>query len=59
MYANLNNLAPRLGFAYQLIGGNHPTTIRGGWGMFYIQPFARLYNNFVQNVAAVQPARCR
>src|SRR5207245_7938275 len=29
--------------------GSHPTTIRGGWGLFYIQPFARLYNNFVQN----------
>lgn len=49
VYANLSNFAPRLGFAYLLIGGSHSTTIRGGWGMFYIQPFARLYNNFVQN----------
>jgi hypothetical protein len=47
--ANLSNLAPRLGFAYALSNGPHPTTIRGGWGLFYIQPFARLYNNFVQN----------
>jgi hypothetical protein len=49
VYANVNNFAPRLGFAYTLAGGQHPTTIRGGWGLFYIQPFARLYNNFVQN----------
>lgn len=47
--SNLANFAPRLGFAYTLIGGSHPTTVRGGWGLFYIQPFARLYNNFVQN----------
>jgi len=25
------------------------STLRGGWGRFYIQPFTRLYNNFVQN----------
>jgi hypothetical protein len=49
VYANTGNFAPRLGFAYTLGGGSHPTTIRGGWGLFYIQPFARLYNNFVQN----------
>jgi carboxypeptidase family protein len=49
VYSNLSNFAPRLGFAYQLFGGSHPTTVRGGWGLFYIQPFARLYNNFVQN----------
>ena len=49
VYANLANFAPRLGAAYMLHGGSHPTTIRGGWGLFYIQPFARLYNNFVQN----------
>jgi hypothetical protein len=49
VYSNLANFAPRLGFAYTLSAGAHPTTIRGGWGLFYIQPFARLYNNFVQN----------
>ena len=49
VYANLSNFAPRLGFAYSLTNGPHPTTLRGGWGLFYIQPFARLYNNFVQN----------
>jgi hypothetical protein len=47
--SNLSNFAPRLGFAYALSNGAHPTTIRGGWGLFYITPFARLYNNFVQN----------
>jgi hypothetical protein len=41
-YANLANFAPRLRFAYTLLGGKHSTTIRGGWGLFYIQPFARL-----------------
>jgi hypothetical protein len=49
VFANLSNFAPRLGFAYSLMSGSHPTTIRGGWGLFYITPFARLYNNFVQN----------
>jgi hypothetical protein len=49
VYPNLSNFAPRLGFAYALNNGSHPTSIRGGWGMFYIQPFARIYNNFVQN----------
>jgi hypothetical protein len=49
VFNNLSNIAPRLGFAYSLSNGSHPTTIRGGWGLFYIQPFARLYNNFVQN----------
>jgi hypothetical protein len=49
VFSNLSNFAPRLGFAYSVATGAHPTTVRGGWGMFYIQPFARLYNNFVQN----------
>ncbi|HLH15671.1 MAG TPA: carboxypeptidase regulatory-like domain-containing protein [Bryobacteraceae bacterium] len=49
VYNNVGNFAPRLGFAYSLAQGAHPSTIRGGWGLFYIQPFVRLYNNFVQN----------
>jgi hypothetical protein len=49
VFANLANFAPRLGAALLVHGGSRPTTIRGGWGLFYIQPFARLYNNFVQN----------
>ncbi len=49
IYADTNNFAPRLGFSYAVRQGRHPTTIRGGWGMFYIMPFMKLYNNFVQN----------
>ncbi len=49
IHTNLGNFAPRLGAAWTAITGKHMTTIRGGWGMFYIMPFARLYNNFVQN----------
>ena len=47
--ANLGNFSPRLGFAWTAFKGKHLTTVRGGWGRFYILPFARLYNNFVQN----------
>ena len=49
IFADTNNFAPRLGFSYALRQGSHPTTVRGGWGMFYIMPFMKLYNNFVQN----------
>ncbi|HXJ44201.1 MAG TPA: hypothetical protein VNH18_33245, partial [Bryobacteraceae bacterium] len=47
--SNFGNVSPRLGFAWSAVQGSHPTTVRGGWGMFYIMPFAKLYNNFVQN----------
>jgi hypothetical protein len=49
MYADRNNFSPRLGFSVAVRQGAHPTTIRGGWGMFYILPFMKIYNNFVQN----------
>ncbi len=49
MYANLGNFAPRTGFSWAVTQGKHPTTVRGGWGMFYEMPFVKLYNNFVQN----------
>jgi hypothetical protein len=49
MYDNLGNFSPRLGAAYSLRAGSHPTELRGGIGMFYIQPFMVLWNNFVQN----------
>jgi hypothetical protein len=49
MYANLANFSPRAGFSWAATQGKHSTVIRGGWGRFYIMPFAKLYNNFVQN----------
>jgi hypothetical protein len=49
MWNNLGNFSPRFGAAYSLRGGSHPTQLRGGLGMFYIQPFMVLWNNFVQN----------
>ena len=36
--ADKNNIAPRLGFAYTV---SDKTVIRGGWGKFYAQMFAR------------------
>jgi len=49
MYTNWNNVAPRFGFAWTARGSAHPTTVRGGYGIFYVRPFPRLYNNFVEN----------
>lgn len=49
MFDNLGNISPRVGAAYSLRSGSHPTVLRGGAGMFYIQPFMVLWNNFVQN----------
>jgi hypothetical protein len=49
MWDNLGNVSPRIGAAYSLRSGNHPTVLRGGVGMFYVQPFMVLWNNFVQN----------
>ena len=49
MWDNLGNFSPRLGAAYSLRSGPHSTVLRGGIGMFYIQPFMVLWNNFVQN----------
>jgi hypothetical protein len=49
MWDNLGNFSPRIGAAYTLRSGNRPTVLRGGIGMFYIQPFMVLWNNFVQN----------
>ena len=49
MYRNLGNFSPRVGAAYALRTGSHPTSLRGGLGMFYVQPFMVLWNNFVQN----------
>jgi len=52
---NLGNFAPRLGFAWEVRGGPHVTTVRGAWGKFYVTPLVRIYNNFVEN-APFSPA---
>jgi hypothetical protein len=49
MNSDLANFAPRAGFSWLAVQGRHSTTVRGAWGLFYIMPFAKLYNNFVQN----------
>lgn len=49
MWDNLGNFSPRIGAAYSLWSGPHSTVLRGGLGMFYIEPFMVLWNNFVQN----------
>jgi hypothetical protein len=49
MWNNLGNVSPRVGAAYSLRSGPHSTVVRGGMGLFYIQPFMVLWNNFVQN----------
>ena len=41
MYTNWHNFGPRLGFSYQLQGGDHPTVLRGGYGVsFYPTPLS-------------------
>jgi hypothetical protein len=49
MWDNLGNISPRAGAAYSLRSGPHSTVLRAGAGMFYVQPFMVLWNNFVQN----------
>ncbi len=49
IHNNLGNFAPRIGFSYGARTGPHSTVLRGAVGMFFIQPFMKLYNNFVQN----------
>lgn len=49
MQKNLGNFSPRIGISYGLRQGPHSTVLRGGVGMFFLQPFMKLYNNFVQN----------
>jgi hypothetical protein len=49
MYNDWNYLAPRFGFAWSPVRNAHPITVRGGYGLFFVRPFPRLYNNFVEN----------
>jgi len=42
---DLNNFAPRVGFAYDMFG-NQKLVLRAGWGMFY----DRIYNNVFENI---------
>ena len=49
MNSDLNNIAPRFGFAFTPRSGNRATSVRGGYGMFFVRPFPRLYNNFVES----------
>lgn len=47
---DLNNFAPRIGFAYTLFGnGNHPLVVRGGYGIFYDRPSAAFINTVFSN----------
>ncbi len=49
MNPDWNNVSPRLGFAWQARQGNRATVVRGGYGIFFVRPFPRLYNNFVES----------
>lgn len=39
------NFSPRLGFAYTLFGGDNPTVIRGGYGIYYTELPANIVAN--------------
>ncbi len=45
---DLNNFAPRIGFAYSPLGGNR-VVIRGGYGVFYDRPSAAFINTIFSN----------
>lgn len=49
MNADYNNVSPRFGFAWNARSGERATVVRGGYGMFFVRPFPRLYNNFVES----------
>lgn len=46
---DVNNIAPRIGFAYSPAGtglfGNGKTVVRGGFGIFYDSPFSNIMTN--------------
>ncbi|MBI3683769.1 MAG: carboxypeptidase regulatory-like domain-containing protein [Acidobacteria bacterium] len=45
---DLDNLAPRFGFAWTPRVQKLISVVRGGYGIFIVRPFPRLYNNFVE-----------
>lgn len=49
-----NNIAPRVGFAYD-IAGNGKTVLRGGWGYYYDRLFDNVYGNSRFNAPQVAP----
>ncbi len=49
-----NNIAPRLGFAYD-VTGKGTTVFRGGWGYFYDRIFDNVYGNTRFNAPQVAP----
>lgn len=49
MNNDLNNFSPRAGFAWTPRLAARPSSIRGGYGVFFLRPFPRLYNNFVES----------
>ena len=52
---DLNNFAPRIGFAYSL-GGHHALVIRGGGGVFYM-PIPAMYASQVANDNGIQQSQ--
>jgi hypothetical protein len=52
---DLNNFAPRLGFAYSL-GGNHALVVRGGAGVFYM-PIPAIYASQVATDNGIQQSQ--
>jgi outer membrane receptor protein involved in Fe transport len=49
--ADYNNIAPRVGFAYDVFGDGK-TSLRGGFGMFYERNFGNVTFNVIQNPPA-------
>jgi hypothetical protein len=49
MLNDTNNFSPRIGFAWTPRTSHRPLSIRGGYGVFFLRPFPRLYNNFVES----------